>query len=244
MTVSPTADPWKSREFYVKWARFSYIHCSWDSYATLAQLGGFKRVLNYCRKIDLEAVERLNLGAEEREAADVRRAMQEELEREYTKVDRIIADRKTPLIALSALHQFSGKEALPGEDGTVDLHTEGNESAVGHAGNVPSGSSTQYLCKWQGLPYSDATWEIETDMVRVGGQEAIEDYHRREKAAHLPRQSVDVARRVFRESGESAFVEQPTYLKGGQLRDYQLASLNWMIYNWSRGVNGECDSVA
>lgn len=51
--VAPVpGDPWASREFYVKWARFSYLHCSWDTRETLSQLKGYKRVLNYMRKAD------------------------------------------------------------------------------------------------------------------------------------------------------------------------------------------------
>ena len=32
-------DPWATKEFYVKWKRWSYIHCSWDTRETLSQLG-------------------------------------------------------------------------------------------------------------------------------------------------------------------------------------------------------------
>ena len=46
------SDPWATREFYVKWKRWAYIHCSWDSDATLQQLGGYKRVLNYIKRQD------------------------------------------------------------------------------------------------------------------------------------------------------------------------------------------------
>ena len=45
-------DVWATREFYVKWKRWAYIHCSWDSDATLQQLGGYKRVLNYIKRQD------------------------------------------------------------------------------------------------------------------------------------------------------------------------------------------------
>ena len=49
-------DHWATREFHVKWRRWSYIHCSWDTRETLAQLGGYKRVLNYMKRTDeLEA---------------------------------------------------------------------------------------------------------------------------------------------------------------------------------------------
>lgn len=194
-------DPWRTREFYVKWARYSYIHNSWDTYATLSQLGGFKRVLNYCRKIDAEALQRAYLGAEEREEADIRAALEEEIEKEHSQVERIFAERQ-----------------VPGDDGTA---------------------ITQYLCKWQGLPYGDVTWETAADVERIGAVPAVEDYHRREEAALQPQRTVDAARRAFAESGERAFTEQPAYLKGGgKLRDYQLDGLNWMVYNWARGVNG------
>lgn len=49
-------DPWATREFHVKWKRWSYIHCSWDTRETLAQLGGYKRVLNYIKRVDEQQV--------------------------------------------------------------------------------------------------------------------------------------------------------------------------------------------
>jgi len=43
-------DPWASREFHIKWRRWSYIHTSWDTLATLSQLAGYKRVTNYIKR--------------------------------------------------------------------------------------------------------------------------------------------------------------------------------------------------
>ena len=49
---------------------------------------------------------------------------------------------------------------------------------------------------------------------------------------------VDFQRKVFRTSGTRAMERQPDFLKGGgQLRDYQLDGLNWMIYSWSQDNN-------
>lgn len=31
---------------------------------------------------------------------------------------------------------------------------------------------------------------------------------------------------------------QPSYITGGELRDFQLKGLNWLAYNWSLGKNG------
>ena len=52
----------------------------------------------------------------------------------------------------------------------------------------------------------------------------------------LPPQSVDMARRMFLQR-HRALQEQPAFLKGGTLRDYQLQSLNWMIYGWLNNTN-------
>lgn len=43
-------DKWANMDFWVKWKRWSYRHCSWDTLNTLSQLGGYKRVLNYCKR--------------------------------------------------------------------------------------------------------------------------------------------------------------------------------------------------
>ena len=45
-------DPWANTEFHVKWKRYAYIQCSWDTRATLSQLGGYKRIINYMKRWD------------------------------------------------------------------------------------------------------------------------------------------------------------------------------------------------
>lgn len=85
MPADPT-NRWANKEFWVKWKRYSYIHCSWDTYATLHQLGGFKRVANYIRRVEeREAVQHL-LSREERELLDVERQMEEQLTEQYKQV--------------------------------------------------------------------------------------------------------------------------------------------------------------
>lgn len=34
------------------------------------------------------------------------------------------------------------------------------------------------------------------------------------------------------------FETSPTYIKGGELRDYQIRGLNWMISLYEHGING------
>ena len=45
-------DPWANCEFHIKWKRYAYIQCSWDTRTTLSQLGGYKRVINYMKRWD------------------------------------------------------------------------------------------------------------------------------------------------------------------------------------------------
>lgn len=33
-------DPWATREFYIKWARRSYLHCTWELKSELSQVSG------------------------------------------------------------------------------------------------------------------------------------------------------------------------------------------------------------
>lgn len=49
-------DPWATRELWVKWKGYSYIHCTWDTCATLIQLAGWKRAQNYIRRCDDQEV--------------------------------------------------------------------------------------------------------------------------------------------------------------------------------------------
>jgi hypothetical protein len=45
-------DMWATREFHIKWRRWSFIHTSWDNLVTLSQLAGYKRVTNYMKRAD------------------------------------------------------------------------------------------------------------------------------------------------------------------------------------------------
>ena len=94
----------------------------------------------------------------------------------------------------------------------------------------------RYLCKFAGLPYGENTWELVSDVMEHGGKDQVDEYLRREQRVLQQPQSVEMARRVLFQR-HRALEEQPAFLSGGQLRDYQLQSLNWMIYSWMRNVN-------
>ncbi|XWS52578.1 hypothetical protein CRYUN_Cryun11dG0082900 [Craigia yunnanensis] len=111
------AEPdWNEMEFLIKWKGQSHLHCQWKSFFELQNLSGFKKVLNYTKKVMEDVRYRMALSREE--------------------VERVIVDR----ISKAA------------------------------SGIVMS----EYLVKWQGLSYAEATWERDIDIAFA--QDAIDEY--------------------------------------------------------------------
>ena len=100
------------------------------------------------------------------------------------------------------------------------------------------GAVRKYLCKWKGLPYCENTWEKVEDIIRppCSAQIHVDEYLNREQRVMQPPSSVEMSRRMFLQK-HRGLLEQPAFLQGGELRDYQLASLNWMIYSWLQNNN-------
>lgn len=90
-----------------------------------------------------------------------------------------------------------------------------------------------YLCKWESLPYSEATWE-DSSLVLRHWPEKIEDFQRREGSIHTPSRHCRVIK--YRPKFHQ-LKEQPDYMgedRGLKLRDYQMDGLNWLILTWCK----------
>lgn len=91
-----------------------------------------------------------------------------------------------------------------------------------------------YLCKWQGLPYSEASWEDGPLISKIGYQGEIDSYLKRERCDKVPGKSERFPKQ------KPKFVplkRQPSFLAKGtgmQLRDYQLGGLNFLTHSWSK----------
>ncbi|WOL00553.1 protein CHROMATIN REMODELING 5 [Canna indica] len=97
----------------------------------------------------------------------------------------------------------------------------------------------EYLVKWQGLSYAEATWEKDTDIAFA--QDAIDEYkfflyQAREAATTVQGKTVDSQRKKSKASLRK-LDEQPEWLKGGKLRDYQLEGLNFLVNSWRNDTN-------
>ncbi|XP_071726363.1 protein CHROMATIN REMODELING 5 [Rutidosis leptorrhynchoides] len=185
---------WNETEFFIKWKGQSHLHCQWKSFAELQNLSGFKKVVNYTKKVMEEIRHRRTVSREEIEVIDVSKEMDLDLIKQNCQVERIIADRISKVL------------------------------------EVP-----EYLVKWQGLSYAEATWEKIDDIAFA--QTAIDEYMAREAAlVAVHGKMVDFQRRKSKASLRK-LDEQPEWLKGGKLRDYQLEGLNFLVNSWRNDTN-------
>ncbi|CAJ1971278.1 unnamed protein product [Sphenostylis stenocarpa] len=187
---------WNEMEFLIKWKGQSHLHCQWKSFAELQNLSGFKKVLNYTKKIMEDMRYRRKISREEIEVNDVSKEMDLDIIKQNSQVERIIADRITK----------------------------------DNSGNV----IPEYLVKWQGLSYAEATWEKDIDIAFA--QHAIDEYKAREAAMAVQGKMVDSQRKKSKASLRK-LEEQPEWLKGGKLRDYQLEGLNFLVNSWRNDTN-------
>lgn len=91
-----------------------------------------------------------------------------------------------------------------------------------------------YLCKWESLPYADATWE-DSSLVLRRWPRKIQEFVRREESQNTPTRH---CRAIKHRPKFQQLKEQPDYLGkvGGnlKLRDYQMEGLNWLILTWCK----------
>ncbi|OAD56154.1 Chromodomain-helicase-DNA-binding protein 1 [Eufriesea mexicana] len=99
--------------------------------------------------------------------------------------------------------------------------------------NKPDSEHPDYYCKWESLPYADATWEDGALIVKKW-PEKIKEFREREESKRTPSKHCKVlkSRPKFHQ-----LKGQPEYMGKGRdltLRDYQMDGLNWMIHSWCK----------
>lgn len=185
-------------QFLIKWKTWSHLHNTWETKKSLTEqkCGGFKKLENYIKRMDeIENWKKIS-SPEDVEYFECQSEMNEDIQKQYQKVERIIS------------HQF-----MPESDS----------------------SYPDYLCKWQGLPYSDCTWE-DGNLTARFFQSYIDEYLERERSDTIPNKNAKCLRH------RPKFVplkEQPDYIGNSdlQLRDYQLDGVNWLAHAWSRELS-------
>lgn len=202
----------KEVQFLIKWKNKSYIHNTWESEKSLACMNvrGMKKIENFLKKEDDIRVWKLSASPEDIEYYDCQEEMAYQLRQLYLNVERIISHRE-------------GR-------GTEGSRTEG--SGTEGSGTETETCHPEYLCKWEGLPYSDCTFE-EGSLIHKKFQSKIDEYHVRQKSQKTPSKLT----RVLKVRPKFVPLKcQPEYVGNEDLvlRDYQLDGLNWLVHSWCR----------
>ncbi|KAJ4295859.1 ATP-dependent DNA helicase Hrp3 [Collariella sp. IMI 366227] len=91
----------------------------------------------------------------------------------------------------------------------------------------------EYLVKWKGLQYDECTWE-DASLVSSHAQDKIDEFEDRSSRSWLSDRTEanpDTRSRMVH------LKTQPDYIKGGELREFQLKGLNWLALNWTIANN-------
>lgn len=91
----------------------------------------------------------------------------------------------------------------------------------------------EYLVKWKGLQYDECTWEA-ASLVAEHAQDKIDiflDRQQRSWQSNRTEANPDTRSRMVK------LEEQPSYIKNGELREFQLKGLNFLALNWTRSNN-------
>ena len=100
---------------------------------------------------------------------------------------------------------------------------------------------TCYLIKWNGLPYSECTWEPAETIQRCHANAHLDTFQAyqqrgREAGSAIEAQRTGLMGKLRRQGGK-LFSAQPGYVTGGTLRAYQLDGLNYLAACWARNSN-------
>ncbi|EON96928.1 putative chromodomain helicase dna binding protein [Phaeoacremonium minimum UCRPA7] len=91
----------------------------------------------------------------------------------------------------------------------------------------------EYLIKWKGLQYDECTWEA-ADLVSSHAQDKIDQFiDRSSRSWQSDRKEANPDTR----SRMTKLEKQPSYIKGGELREFQMKGLNFLALNWTRSNN-------
>lgn len=196
----PTLDQCKMNyEFLLKWSDQSHLHNSWETYQSLGQVRGIKRLDNYCKQFIIQDLQiRLDpyVTAEDLELMDMDQERRLDEFKEFEQPERIIDSTR-----------------VTSDDGSSQL---------------------KYLVKWRRLNYDEATWENATEIAELA-PEQVKHFQARSNSKILPQYSSNYGSQRPRFEKLSV---QPAFIKGGELRDFQLTGINWMAFLWSKNDNG------
>lgn len=91
----------------------------------------------------------------------------------------------------------------------------------------------KYYVKWKGLFYDSCTWE-DAESISGDAQIEIDRYLNRTSSSF---QSNKTESNIHTRGRHQRILEQPSYIKHGKLREFQIHGLNFLAFHWCKGNN-------
>jgi chromodomain-helicase-DNA-binding protein 1 len=136
--------------------------------------------------------------------------------------------------------KFGGDEISPEQREQWSLDREREEDALEDFTKVErvvherdGDDGREYYVKWKGLQYDECTWE-DASLISSHAQDKIDQFRERSRRSwQSDRKQANPETR----SRMTKLEKQPSYIKGGELREFQLKGLNFLALNWTRANN-------
>ena len=242
-------------QYLVKIESQSYLHTEWHTRESLAAKFGERNAS--------DRLTRYVKTRKAQEAVNADRYGGEPFDPRYVLVDRIIAsdiielqddtggdeadDKKTPPAEPAPAAAPTSPPPPPAADPADPTSSSSSSSSSSNVDRdkaavvVAAKAATpgkrvveMFLVKWQGLSYSQATWESAEDLE---DELKIAQFRRFNRPPASTPLTPSYTREEFAARKDAWYPESPVYKGKNRLRDYQVQGLNWLIKAWYDGRN-------
>lgn len=222
--------------FLVKWADFSYLHVSWETQADL--LDQVDKAQTYLSTFFRKADNGILLSQDDRKDGDY-------FDPGYVQIDRILE------VFYESKHPTTWEEELEATNESFDIVLD-----IGNTERFEEGTGRQFLIKWEGMNYSDCSYEFERDLLLadVEYKPRLKEFYERSKKPsntewkELNKNAERAMREAYKLFGDKAQIDTDAreeaakkyqedlashvFRNGGQLRDYQAEGVAWFLSNY------------
>jgi len=223
--------------FLVKWADYSYLHVSWETQADL--LDQTSQAKTYLTTFFRKAQNGILLSQDDRKDGDY-------FDPGYTQIERILE-----VFYENEDHPKTWEEELTTTNQSFEIVLDPHDTE-----RFEKGTGRQFLIKWEGLNYSDCSYEFERDLILADTEYKArlkEFYERTNKPTaaewkDLKAKAERTRRECYKLFGDKSHttsdvreeavkkyqddLAQHVFRNGGQLRDYQAEGVTWFLANF------------
>lgn len=205
------------KKYLIKWSHASYLHVSWETEHDLLEMAN-------------PSVKTMLRGFEKKSGKEMMgTCLTDVVPSNYLVVERIL-DVEDPSISILTMPYETARIPSPEEP----LSSPAEEMEVSQT--ALHGSDCFVVVKWEGLSYSDATFESVADLRahHIEYEAPMRAFYRREQRPPAVGKRAPLSKDL---DVSSIQTDEPPEFPGGTLRDYQWDGVKWLLYNWTQKRN-------